>query len=163
MNGAWHRRHPMPKSPTLDRRLQWHVEHAKFCGCRAMPASIAKEMKRRETDARDVPAHLRALPAAAKRRMRNLRSTLLSVVPGGVDGFSYRMPCVRLNGNVVVWYGAFTSHTSLFPMTERIRKAHAKALAGLETAKGTVRFPLERPLPVSLVRRLVRARLAEMT
>lgn len=47
LNAAWHDTHPMPKSATLDQRVTWHLAHAKACGCRAMPATVAAELKRR--------------------------------------------------------------------------------------------------------------------
>jgi hypothetical protein len=47
LNAAWHTAHPMPARPTLAQRVGWHVAHAKACGCRAMPATVAAELKRR--------------------------------------------------------------------------------------------------------------------
>jgi hypothetical protein len=47
VNAAWHDAHPMPKGATLDQRVAWHVAHAKACGCRAVPATIAAELERR--------------------------------------------------------------------------------------------------------------------
>jgi hypothetical protein len=47
INAAWHDAHPMPKSPTLDQRIAWHVDHAKHCGCRPIPEKLAAEMKNR--------------------------------------------------------------------------------------------------------------------
>ena len=114
------------------------------------------------TESQLVAKYLRSLRGATRRRVAQMRSVIRATVPDAVDGFSYRMPCVRSHGKIVVWYAAFTHHTSLFPMTARIRRKESKGLAGLETSKGTVRFPLESPLPVSLIKRLVRARLAEM-
>ena len=52
LNAAWHKAHPMPKNPTLDQRVRWHVAHAAACACREMPTSIAAEVKRRQRTAK---------------------------------------------------------------------------------------------------------------
>jgi hypothetical protein len=46
INAEWHRKHPMPKNPTLDERIKWHKSHALHCACRPMPASLLAEMKK---------------------------------------------------------------------------------------------------------------------
>jgi hypothetical protein len=47
MNATWHKKHPMPKKPTLDERVQWHLAHAKACGCREIPKTVIAELRRR--------------------------------------------------------------------------------------------------------------------
>jgi hypothetical protein len=47
MNAEWHKKHPMPKNPTLEQRVRWHISHARQCGCRPMPAPIIIEIKKR--------------------------------------------------------------------------------------------------------------------
>jgi len=118
------------------------------------------------TSAKQVAAQLRAyfaaLPPGSRRVMRVLRATIREAAPDAVEGFTYRIPGFRMEGRPLVWYAAFQQHCSLYPITDAIKRAHATALKGYETSKGTVRFPLDQPLPVTLIRRLVRARIADL-
>ena len=111
---------------------------------------------------KDVAAYLAALPKETRAVLKKLRAHVHAAVPGGTQGFTYRMPCVRLEERPVVWYAGWKKHVSLYPMTAPIVRANAKALRGRETSKGTIRFPLESPPAAALVAKLVKSRLAEM-
>jgi len=116
---------------------------------------------RKEVDAKR-RAYFASLPPAVRTRMKSIRDLVRAIAPEATEVFSYGIPGFKLDGKPLVWYAAFTHHTSIYPMTASIRKAHAAALKGYKMSTGTVQFPLGEPLPTALVKRLVKARLAEL-
>ena len=108
-----------------------------------------------------IAAYIAKHPAAVRVRLRQMRSVVRAVAPRAVEHFSYGIPGFRIHDRPLVWYAAFKHHTSLFPMTANVRKKYETALLGYRMSTGTVQFPLAKPLPVTLVKKLVAARAAE--
>ena len=118
-----------------------------------MPASSRKDTAA-QARAR-LRAYVAALPPGARRHLKRLRELIHAAAPDGI-------PAVRLDDRPLVWYAAWKQHSSLYPITAAIRRANASLLEGYDTSTGTVRFPLTKPPPATLVKRLVRARVAEL-
>ena len=104
--------------------------------------------------------YLAAVPEPARGIMNKIRATIRSVAPPeATETISYGIPAFKYKG-VLVWFAAFSNHCSLFPGSSVI-EAFKNELKGFSTSKGTIQFPLDKPLPVALVKKLVKARIAE--
>ena len=111
---------------------------------------------------KDIDAYLASLPAKVRSGLRKLRKAMRAAAPEAEEGFSYGMPAFRFEGRPLMGFAAATHHSSLYPMSAAVIRAHAAALTKYETSKGTIRFPHDSPPPPRLVTKLVRARIAEL-
>jgi uncharacterized protein YdhG (YjbR/CyaY superfamily) len=109
-----------------------------------------------------VDAYLSALPAEPRAALDDLRATIRAAAPEATETISYGIPTFKLDGRPLVAYGAFKNHCSLFPMSARLIADFAGELQSFRTAKGTVRFEVDSPLPKPLVEKLVAARIDEI-
>lgn len=106
--------------------------------------------------------YLANLHADQRAALQRVRKNIQSIIPEAKEGVSYGMPAFLVNGKAVAALLAGKNHCSYFPMSGRVVAALAKELKGYDTSKGTIHFPSDKPLPTALVRKLIKARLAEI-
>src|SRR2546430_9601420 len=107
-----------------------------------------------------VDEYLAGVPEPARSALNKIRAAIRSAVPAEAgETISYGIPAFKHKG-VLVWFAAFSNHCSLFP-TASVIEAFKNELKGFSTSKGTIQFPTDKPLPSALVKKLVRARVAQ--
>jgi uncharacterized protein YdhG (YjbR/CyaY superfamily) len=110
---------------------------------------------------KDIDEYLAGVPEPAHTTLNKLRSMIRAASPAeATEAISYGMPAFKYKGSLVA-FAAFSNHCSLFPMNSSLIKTFKKELEGFETAKGTIRFSVDKPLPAALLKKLVKARVAE--
>jgi uncharacterized protein YdhG (YjbR/CyaY superfamily) len=126
-----------------------------------MKKTTEKTAGKRGSQAADVEVYLAKVPEPARTTLEKLRATIRSVVPpDATEALSYGMPAFRYKGALVA-YAAFKKHCSFFPMQASLIDEMTDELKNYRTAKGTLQFPLDKPLPATLVKKMVKARIAE--
>ena len=109
---------------------------------------------------KDVDEYLAGVPKPARGTLNKIRAAIRSAVPPeATEIISYKIPAFK-HRRVLVWYAAFANHCSLFP-TAAVIEAFKDELKGFSTTKGTIHFPTDKPVPVALIKKLVKARVAQ--
>jgi uncharacterized protein YdhG (YjbR/CyaY superfamily) len=125
---------------------------------RRLPAKAQTQKPKRAP--KDVDEYLAGIPQPARRTLNKMRAAIRSTVPPeATETISYRIPAFKHNG-LLVWFAAFSTHCSLFP-TASVIEAFKNELKGFSTSKGTIHFPTDKPLPITLIKKLVKARVAQ--
>ena len=106
-----------------------------------------------------VDDYLAALPEEARATLEKIRKTIRAAAPKATEAISYQMPMYKHYG-MLVGFAAFKGHCSLFPGSNALATFQDE-LKDYETSKGTIRFPIGKPLPATLVRKIVKTRVAE--
>ena len=126
------------------------------------PRATGGDRKATTGQKKTVKQYLAAVPEPGRSTLKKVRTSILAAVPGECDEvISYGMPGFKYQGKVLVWIAAFSEHCSFFPMGSSVMKPLEKELAGYKTSKGTIQFPLDKALPATLVKKIVKARIAQ--
>ena len=109
-----------------------------------------------------VEDYLATLPDDRRAVVEELRRTINAAAPDATETIAYEMPALRSqDGRFLLSYAAYKNHYSFFPASDAVVKALGDELTPYLAGKGTIRFPASRPIPIALVERIVKARLAE--
>ena len=111
---------------------------------------------------KSVKEYLSWQDAEQRAALDKLRVAIQAAAPDATEGISYSMAAFKWEGKGLVCYAAFKDHYSLFPMSKQVVADHLNALGARATGKGTIRFSYDERLPVALVKKIVKARLAEV-
>jgi uncharacterized protein YdhG (YjbR/CyaY superfamily) len=110
----------------------------------------------------EIDAYLARLDEPKRSTLAALRRTILEIVPEAEEGIAYGMPAFRVHGKVVAGFAAFTRHLSYLPHSGSVLPELSSELAGHVTTTGSLHFPVDTPLPRSLVERLIAVRLGQI-
>jgi uncharacterized protein YdhG (YjbR/CyaY superfamily) len=112
--------------------------------------------------ASDVDEYLQGIEEPKRSTLETLRRTILEVAPDAEQVISYRVPAFRVQGKTIAGFAAFTKHLSYLPFSGSVLPQFADELAGYTMTKSALHFPVDRPLPKTLVKKLIAARVAEV-
>lgn len=131
---------------------------------RMKPRARVRGSSAKKTTLETVDEYLALVPEPARSTLNKVRNVVRSAVPPDtIEVISYRIPAFKINApqrkEVIVWYAAFADHCSLFPTASVIEK-FKEELKDYRLSKGTIQFPVNKPLPAALLKKLVKARLS---
>jgi uncharacterized protein YdhG (YjbR/CyaY superfamily) len=110
---------------------------------------------------KNIDEYLDGLPEPARATLQKVRAAIrFTLPPTATETISYKIPAFK-HGEVIIWFAAFASHCSIFP-TARIIEQFKDDLKAFTISKGTVQFPIDKPFPASLLKKMVKARLAQI-
>ncbi len=110
-----------------------------------------------------VDEYIAGQPDAVRPKLERVREAIRKAVPDAVEGIAYRMPGYKLHGKPLLYFAGFQEHYSLFAASGTFFATLAEELAGYELRKGTVHFPLDKPVPVKLIGRIAKLRAEGIT
>jgi len=107
-----------------------------------------------------VEEYISLFPEAQRNALEKIRKAIKNAAPKAEEVISYGMPGYKLNG-VLVYFGGFKNHCSFFPAGNSVIKKFSRELKNYKTSKGTIQLPLDQPIPVTLIKKMVKERMKE--
>ncbi|HEX8600227.1 MAG TPA: DUF1801 domain-containing protein [Chloroflexia bacterium] len=117
-------------------------------------------MENQKSGFRSVDEYIATFPQEIQALLKSVRATIKAAAPGAEERISYQMPTFVLNG-YLVYFAAWKQHIGFYPVSSGVQEAFKAELARYASAKGSVRFPLDEPLPLELISKIVQYRVSE--
>ena len=126
-----------------------------------LKSGIRRPLAKSKARPKNIDDYLARIPEPGRGTLKKLRAAIRSAAPrGATETISYGIPAFKYRG-ILVWFAAFSNHCSLFP-TAAVIEAFKDDLKGYSTSKGTIQLPTDKPLPLALIKKLVKARVAQI-
>ncbi len=119
-------------------------------------------MRSTKRSPKTIDEYLASVNANHRDALQKIREAIHAVAPNAEECISYGIPAFRLNGRSLVFFGAWANHCALYPGSSATLKKFRNELRDFQTSKGTLRFSPDNPLPVALVKKLIKARVAQI-
>ena len=110
----------------------------------------------KKAEPKTIDAYIRAFPDDVQVILRGIRDTIRQSLPQAVETISYQIPTFKLNGRYVIYFAGWKHHVSVYPIPSGVSPALARQIAPYVKGKGTLQFPLDKPVPFALLKKLVR-------
>jgi len=114
-----------------------------------------------KTNFQTIDEYIRSFPKDVQKILEQVRQTIKEVVPEAEETISYRIPTFKLNGKYLVYFAGWKRHISIYPVSAAMEKNIKEMSVYKTSGKGTIQFPLDKPLPVSLIKKIVQYRVRE--
>lgn len=117
-------------------------------------------MMAHEKQFKTIDDYIKIFPQDVESILERMRQTIRKATPEAVESISYQMPTFKLNGKNLVYFAGYKNHIGFYPVPSGIR-AFKKELSQYKTGKGSVQFPIDKPVPYDLVKKIVMFRVKE--
>jgi uncharacterized protein YdhG (YjbR/CyaY superfamily) len=117
-------------------------------------------MRTKQTAAKDIDEYIAGFPDEVQEKLEKVRTAIRKAAPKAEEKISYQMPSFTLNGKYLIYFAGYKKHIGLYPAPRGVEK-FKKELSRYAGGKGTVRFPLDKPIPFGLIARIVKFRVKE--
>lgn len=108
-----------------------------------------------------IDEYIAGFPDDVQAVLQQIRAEIRAAAPEAVETISYDMPTFNLNGTYLIYFAGWKKHVALYPISESIFQKLSEELAGYKGSKGSVHFPLNKPMPLELIRKIVALRIGE--